>query len=439
MAAWGLFEKRNVETLSRVASARTLDGFKVRARLGLNFPRAMVNAEAEAVMMEYARAFAAAVERELSGGALPFEEPELLDIITKRVTALPKSRVRIAGLHVWHKGAVSSGSMPAVQPKGNNNPTVPAMRAVRVGATADSSAVASSSSGSSQSLPAQNSGRSKVQGSTYSSTNLRPTGQPLLRKTVTNLPAQRASSSSLPAAHSSAPPQASSQSFRAPPTEPTRRSVLNSQRVLVSQPSATDSQRGSMVSGMVPATEPKIRTASGFSRALSSSTEGVGSALGAELGEAVRDAAAGLLFASLEASYAAMQDPLKFLDATADDTTRQGLVSEGCVCVCYLLYEALTRTEVPQMRAIEMVQGACTKALGGGAVPVNDIGRYLASANPIDELIGRLSHLLALKETRELKQRLGGTLRVLRAEVRECALLIQSRMAENASRDASTG
>ena len=130
VAAWGLFEKKDVETANRVASARTMDGFKIRAKLVLSFPRPVGSAEAESVMMQYARAFASIVECELSNGDLPFEESELHQRITDSVQALPKKNVRLIGLHVLHKGAVSSRSMPAVKPGPDGKATVPAMAAV---------------------------------------------------------------------------------------------------------------------------------------------------------------------------------------------------------------------------------------------------------------------------------------------------------------------
>jgi hypothetical protein len=107
-----------------------MDGYKIRAKLALNFPKPVASTEAEEIMMQYARAFAATVECELSNGDLPFEEQELLEKITKDVQALPKKSVRLIGLHVWHKGAVSSGSMLAVKPERHTSPTVPAMPAV---------------------------------------------------------------------------------------------------------------------------------------------------------------------------------------------------------------------------------------------------------------------------------------------------------------------
>jgi hypothetical protein len=140
VAAWGLFEKKDVQTLNRVASARTMDGYKIRAKLVLNFPKPVGSAEAEDVMMQYARAFAAAVECELSNGDLPFEEHELHQKMTDSVQALPKKNVRLIGLHVWHKGAVSSGSMLAVK---DGKATVPAMQAVSVSQTREKAAAQS--------------------------------------------------------------------------------------------------------------------------------------------------------------------------------------------------------------------------------------------------------------------------------------------------------
>lgn len=439
MATWGLFEKRNVETLSRVASARTLDGFKIRARIGLSFPRAMIGPEAEALMMQYARAFATAVERELSGGQLPFEEAELLDVITRRVDALPKGRVRIAGLHVWHKGAVSSRSMPAVQPPGNENPTVPAMKAVR---PPEESTANLPAAGKRRTFPHPSKadlsrGRlGSPTGTGYSAVNLRATQ---LKRTVTSMPAQRASSAPI-----SSTPAASSQPSTVQPTSPSiptmrapvsgRRPVLTAPRSSSTSPLSRSALRPSpLISGTQPASEPQIRTASGFTRAITGLTEPPGTALGCALGSAVRDAAAGLLFASLEAVHPTMVDPLKMLDASLDGQVRNRLVSEGCVCISYLIYEALTRTEVPQMKAIEMVQGACTEALGGGAIPVNDMGRYLASTNVRDELVGSLCTILETRETRELVRKVDAILRTLRSEAREFAQGIQVRIADSAT------
>ncbi|HTV25347.1 MAG TPA: hypothetical protein VMG12_41920, partial [Polyangiaceae bacterium] len=90
-----------------MASARTMDGYKIRAKLVLNFPKPVSTTEAEDVMMQYARAYAAVVECELSNGDLPFEEHELHQKMTDAVQALPKKNVRLIGLHVWHKGAIS--------------------------------------------------------------------------------------------------------------------------------------------------------------------------------------------------------------------------------------------------------------------------------------------------------------------------------------------
>ena len=117
-----------------------MDGYKIRAKLALNFQKPVGNAEAEDVMMQYARAYASVVECELSNGDLPFEEHELHQKITDMVQALPKKNVRLIGLHVWHKGAVSSGSMLAVK---DGKATVPAMQAVSASQTRERTAAQS--------------------------------------------------------------------------------------------------------------------------------------------------------------------------------------------------------------------------------------------------------------------------------------------------------
>ena len=62
MARWSLFEKRDVESLSRVLTARTLDGYRVRAKLAVNFTRLLSEAETTVLAQAYAEAFRTSIE-----------------------------------------------------------------------------------------------------------------------------------------------------------------------------------------------------------------------------------------------------------------------------------------------------------------------------------------------------------------------------------------
>ncbi len=413
MAAWSIFEKRNVETLSRVASARTLDGFKVRARIALNFPRAMVTAEAEEVMMQYAKAYATAIERELSGGEVPFEENELLDIITKAVTVLPRQRVRVVGLHVWRSGTASSRSMPAVGARGNDKPTVPAMRAVKAPADAASSASEPSIHTAVTPPPA--------------APDAKPSpGKYTLRPDTSGLHPQvsRAQQASIRRA------MASSRPSRATPTGPKASRPLP--RAVIEHPSPRQTPN---TSGVVPAVAESTHK-SAFSRAVREAPSMDAEVLGKALGQAVRDGAAALLFASLEAAHSALVDPLAVLEAGEKSGLRRELVVEGCVCVAFLMYEALGKATVAQSQAIRMVEVSCTVALGGGDAPVAQIGRYMASSEATREFSRRCEELLHIAETRQFMQKLDRTLRELRAQLKECVRLISERSGDARTRSA---
>jgi hypothetical protein len=416
VAAWGLFEKRDIQTLNRVASARTMDGYKIRAKLAINFPRPVTSAEAEQVMMQYARAFASAVECELSNGELPYEEHELLRRITDQVSALPRTHVRLIGLHVWHKGAISSGSMLAVQ-SAQTKPTVAAMPAVsqtRERASPESAQQAAVTTrppdSASLTVPAPPTARGPSAPSSVSSARLQ---MPPLRAPTASMVAARGTRSE---------PGASG-----PSTGASHTSSVNLPALGASFPAAAR-----MVSGVVPAVDPRIlRAKSGFTVALEVSAAQTGEAVGRALAQPVRDAAASVLFATLDALCEAISDPLAILDGRVDPELRRGLVGEACVCVCYVLYESLTRTSLPQMLAIEVVQGACIEALMGEAMPVSEISRYLATESPREEFSARVCTLLKVRENAELQKRIESSLRALRLDVRSCSEQIEQRLTRN--------
>jgi hypothetical protein len=454
-----------------------MDGFKVRAKLALNFPRALTTAEAEDIMMQYARAFASAVECELSNGDLPFEEHELFQRITDQVTALPKKNVRLIGLHVWHKGAVSSGSMLAVNPEENGgptgNPTVPAMPAVRPPAertvssnnlqaalTAKPPAPAPTSSPMSTSpVPGQGPESKPIPGLPRRSRLLAATGgtatpaaSPSV-ETATTPPNRGPAVSGVTtrvAAPAARTPNASSSSAQTSATVATAASSAArsagaarvSSSTLAKAPNTTGAfpAAARMASGVVPAVEPRIRTKSSFASALERCVEGQGEDLGRGLAQPVRDAAAEALFAALGALTSSLTDPLALLDGRADPELRRGIVGEACVYVCYVLYEALTRTSLPQIQAIQVVQGACTQALLDQDMPVSEISRYLATESPREEFSGRLCTLFGVRETPDMQQRVDAHLRSLRIDVRACAEQLEQRLTRaKAAGDPRTG
>jgi hypothetical protein len=409
-----------------------MDGYKIRAKLALNFPKALGNAEAEEVMMQYARAFAGAVECELSNGDLPFEEHELLKRITDHVTALPKKNVRLIGLHVWHKGAVSSGSMLAVKPGGEGKPTVPAMAAVsQTRERTPSSAAAHSAATIKPPEAPISEPRSAV---------TTPAGAPVSRQTPTSSrnPESASAARPSPSTQRSAPAGARSMPSGASQSMPSSRGVASQSPISSRGASGVSSQSPAAVaaaarvaSGMVPAVEPRIvRTKSGFSVAIEQCGAETGEAVGRAMAQPVRDAAAGVLLSTLDALHGVLSDPLGLVDGRADAELKRGLVGEACVCVCYVLYEALTRTSLPQMLAIEVVQGACVHALMDKAMPVSEISRYLATESPREEFAARVCTLLGVRENPEMQQRVESALRALRLDVRSCAEQIEQRITQ---------
>jgi hypothetical protein len=184
-----------------------------------------------------------------------------------------------------------------------------------------------------------------------------------------------------------------------------------------------------MVSGVVPAVEPRIvRSKSGFALALESCVGDSAEDLGRGLAQPVRDAAADVLFGALGALQAVIGDPLSLLDGRGDEELRRNLVGEACVYVCYVLYEGLTRTSLPQMQSILVVQGACVHALMDQNMPVSELSRYLATESPREEFSGRVCALFAVRETPEMQQRVEAHLRALRMDVRSCTEQIEQRL-----------
>jgi hypothetical protein len=441
-----------------------MDGYKIRAKLALNFPRAVNTTEAEEIMMQYARAFASAVECELSNGDLPFEEAELFQRLTDQVQALPRKNVRLIGLHVWHKGAVSSGSMLAVKPEHGGNPTVPAMPAVSqtrekatpAAHTATTLKPEARGAGGpiSSAAPGRPSLSGQIAAAPQSGTALKPAAStPAARaptasasaRTTPAMPAVRPPTPGLPGArppagasgvsstrYSAGSPRAAAPTTTAKPAAPTSSASANS--------SAAFPAAARMVSGVVPAVDARIvRTKSGFLVALEECPGHSAADVGQGLAQPVRDAAAELLFGTLGALHGTFNDPLSLLDGRADEELRRGLIGEACVYVCYVLYEALTRTSLPQMQSILVVQGACMHALMDQTMPVSELSRYLATESPREEYSGRVCALLGVRETPEMQQRVEAHLRALRLDVRSCTEQIEERLVNGKARGEKTG
>jgi hypothetical protein len=146
------------------------------------------------------------------------------------------------------------------------------------------------------------------------------------------------------------------------------------------------------------------------------------------MAQPIRDAAAGLLLSTLDALHGTFSDPLSLFDGRVDPELRSALIGEACVCVCYVLYESLTRTSLPQMQGIQVVQSACVHALADRNMPVSEISRYLATESPREEFTARTCALLNTRETAELQQRVDQALRGLRIDVKTCSEQIEARL-----------
>jgi hypothetical protein len=458
VAAWGLFEKKDIQSLNRVASARTMDGYKIRAKLALSFPRPVTNTEAEDVMMQYARAFAAAVECELSNGDLPFEEHELHQRMTDAVQALPKKNIRLIGLHVWHKGAVSSGSMLAVT---DGKATVPAMSAVASSHTRPKTPSSSAAHTAATIKPPQPAGGAPLASvNAPASARSQPAvtvpapdpAQSAQRAAAARPATPSATRGAVPGATPSATPTAAASVTKPAPApaalhraptsvnipatrlSTTSMPAVSAKQTTISMPAVTSPSSASvpssrMTSGVVPAVEPRIlRTKSGFLIALEQTSAETGDDVGQAMAQPIRDAAAGLLLATLDALHGTYSDPLSLFDGRADPNLQRSLIGEACVCVCYILYESLTRTSLPQMKGIQVVQSACVHALADKNMPVSEISRYLATESPREEFSTHVCALLGTRETTELQQRVEATLRGLRIDVKTCAEQIEKRL-----------
>jgi hypothetical protein len=365
---------------------------------------------------------------------------------------LPKKNVRLIGLHVWHKGAVSSGSMLAVK---DGKATVPAMQAVSTSQTRERTAPSSAHTATTvkpeargtpapMSAPASgpqsapmSAAPSSVRGAGAVTVPAPDAAQQAAatRAAPPNAarPVAQATPLSTPAVTRPAPAMhgAPAQPQR-PPTSvniPVSRAPATTLPAVSARSTASMPAAARMISGVVPAVEPRIlRTKSGFLVALEQTTAETGDEVGKAMAQPIRDAAAGLLLATLDALHGTIADPLSLFDGRADADLRRSLIGEACVCVCYILYESLTRTSLPQMQGIQVVQAACVHALADKNMPVSEISRYLATESPREEFSTHVCGLLGCRETAELQQRVETSLRGLRIDVKTCAEQIELRL-----------
>lgn len=360
MARWSLFEKRHVESLSRVLTARTLDGYRVRAKLAVNFTRLLSEAETEALATAYAEAFKASIEVEICEGRLPFDDVSLHRLLTERVREMPPSRVRVNGAHLIQPGSASSQSMPAVR--------------------------APSSHAGGGSLP--------------------PLRHP----------------SNLPRSHVPA-------SMRSPVAQPSR----------APQP-ARSVPVSPAVSGFMPAQRQPMPEALSFTRVVLAAQAATSlPALGAELGRAVRGAAASLLLTALHANEAQLTDPLAVLEGRLDPVVTSGLVQEACVSMAYVLHRALLRSGTTEKHAIVLVQEAARVALHGAQMPVADMSRYFATDMPAEEFHKTFCRLLGIKGADASESALVEAVERLAQDALICASVLLQSAARAALLDLATG
>lgn len=442
--AWGLFEKRDTESLNRVVSARTLDGQKVRAKLVLKFPKAVARTEADALMMKYARAYARAVEGELSGGTLPFDDLEVQRRLTDEVRDLPRLNVRVMGLHIWTGEAASSQSLVAVGVS-QMGATLPSMRGVRpsqAGLPASSvagrhsaptrvsmqavvvpdsaggppSARASSptpavpaqaAQGTSSSVGQQRGGSAEpappsVQAPPYS--GVRGT-----HRTMTTLPAQAPPHAARPTVQEL---QAAARSPLSQPLRPKLPSV---------GPGRFPESRRQPV-GQTPGAP---TTLSGFRQALEQGPVTDVDALAQSLVDPLRRAAAAVVLGGLDAAQSSLPDPLGLMEAKGEEQRAQ-LTSAASACVCALLYELLLQVSAPHTLAVTLVQ----KAHASTTATPGDIGRYCGGVNNAhQQLVADMLRLLALPSDQVLAKRLDRLLRGVRQELHSCAAPLEARFA----------
>jgi hypothetical protein len=374
VAPWSLFEKRDVDSLNRVLSARTLDGYRIRAKLAVNLTRLMSEAEAEALAQSYAAVFRTAIEVEICEGRMPFDDASLHRLLTERVQEVPAHRVRVNGAHLVSPGSASSASMPAVRAPASEPSRAASMPPLR--------------------HPSE------------------------LPRSLVPAPSQAPASSSRGPVSSSRGPVPSGRAPVSPSHAP-----VSSSRATVS-PSHAPIRR--TVSGIVRQDDVVVRHESTFTRvAPAAQAAGDLATLGSHLGRAVRSAAGSILLTALSENASQLADPLALLDGGVEPTTQRALVQEACIAMAYVLHRALVRAGLAERQAIVVVQASAAMALQSGQLPVSDMSRYFATDMPADEFHRSCCRILGITGSDAAETAIAELVKHLSEDAFACALLLQ--------------
>lgn len=433
--AWGLFEKRDTESVGRVVSARTLDGAKIRVKIQLRFNRAMAQSEAEALMMKYARSYQRAVEGELSNGGLPFDEAELKRKLLDEVRDLPRANVSLMGLHLWKNGGPSSQTLSAISATGML-PTQPSMRGVADNASQPDA----SGSEARRAQPPDNeltrrSSRALAMQRAFGSA---PTVTQPLDTATPSSPTKVGIPRGFDAVPSSLPAEAKPASgYR--PTQPSVRlprtrvslpawrhpkpGVASSVPPEVGRPPAAH-KRSQPASGIALGETPRSGGAetgplgfqSGFRRALESTAAPGPEALAELWADPLQRTTVSLVLGAMHAASAHAPDPMSWLKG---GLACRGLVSACAACVSSLLYETLLQAAIPHGAAVTIVQQACRAAAQTEALAAQ-IGHFLGG-NRLELLQDAAAKALAVENNGFLLEAFEGPLRAIELDIASCA------------------
>lgn len=431
--AWGLFEKRDTESISRAVSARTLDGAKVRVKLHLRFVRPIAQTEAEALMMRYARAYQRAVESELSDGTLPFDDVELQRRLTDEIRDLPGPNVRVVGLHLWQNGSPSCDTLTPIS-SADLARTLPSMRGVGLPGR---QGLGASEGQRPPNGPGPAAGQRLPPSARAPSWNHPPGSKP--RDT------QPPDAEALSAPTRAAMPRAAEcpPSTEAEPSghAPTQRSV-RLPRTRVSLPAwRQPSQHGDVATALLgpqvptprsrsqPSTGPAIGTEapgeapddaelefdSRFQRALEAEPVGSIDALAQCWAEPLSRTSVALALQAMRMGYESAPDPLSWFEA---GRCHQSLIEACAACVSALLYETLLQAQVPHGSAVTTVQQACCAATRS-ETSAAQIGQFLGGDRS-DLLRRAASRALGLDST-HLARAFEAPLARIEQDLRGCA------------------
>lgn len=362
-----------MDSLNRVLSARTLDGYRIRAKLAVNLTRLMSEAEAEALAQSYAAVFRTAIEVEICEGRMPFDDVSLHRLLTERVQEVPAHRVRVNGAHLVPPGSASSASMPAVRAPASEPSRAASMPPLR--------------------HPSE------------------------LPRSLVPAPSQApVSSGRVPVASGRAPVSSS----RAPVSS--SHAPVSSGRT----PISSHAPICRTVSGIVRQEDVVVRHESTFTRVAPAAQAASDlPTLGSHLGRAVRSAAGSVLLTVLSENASQLADPLALLDGGLEPTTQRALVQEACIAMAYVLHRALVRAGLAERQAIVVVQASAAMALQSGQLPVSDMSRYFATDMPADEFHRSCCRILGISGSDAAETAIAALVKHLSEDAFACALVLQ--------------